>query len=174
MSNIENIREREFKHLKKEECVELKKLFEENTAFCFIVEKGVGDPSRTRNAAILRRKILKEVPTAILAEIDLCVMSSKSFVAREQFLIIDKEGTTESTQHIGDIIADSEIVDSMIVFYKTVESGYKKCFKVVFSDSTHSAIVKKANLVIDGDHLLLTIRHLTQKDIKDEKECKKK
>ena len=172
MSTIEDIRKREFKHLKKDECAELKKLFEENPAFCFIVEKGVGDPSRTRNAAILRRRILKEVPTAIIMETDLCVMSNKSFVAREQFLIIDKEGTSESTQHIGDIIAESEIVDSMIVFYKTVESGYKKCFKVVFSDTNHAAIVKEANLVIDGDHLLLTIRHLTQKDIKDEKVSK--
>ena len=163
MSNLDEIKSREFKNMTRKQCEELKTVFESNFAFCFIVEKGIGDPSRTRNAVILRRKILKEVKTAIIVECDVCTFSTKSGIAREQYLIIDKDGTEESAKHIGDMIADSETVSSVIVFPKETRAGMKECFRVVF-DEAHCAVVKKANLLVDGDRLVLTIRHQTQKD----------
>ena len=168
MPTIEDIRAREFKNMTRKQCEELKTIFEENYAFCFIVEKGVGDPSRTRNAAILRRKILKEVETASIVECDLCTFSTKSGIAREQYLIIDKDGTSETAKHIGDMIADSETVSSMIVFQKEMRAGMKECFRIVF-DEAHCAVVKKANLLVDGERLVLTIRHQTQKDHQEKK-----
>ena len=61
------------------------------------------------------------------------------------------------------MIADSETVSSVIVFPKETRAGMKECFRVVF-DEAHCAVVKKANLLVDGDRLVLTIRHQTQKD----------
>jgi len=102
-------------------------------------------------------------PDAIITEADLCVISTESTVMRDQFLLINKNGTKDTTNEIARLIEESGIIPSVYCFFSEKKAGSKGCYRRVLGDDKPS-IVKKGNLLIDGEKLLLTVRAQTKAD----------
>lgn len=140
---------------------EIKEAFDTSFAMCFEVDRGSAESIHTK------RKLFGDIwtlnPDAIITEADLCVMSTESTVLRDQFLLINKNGTNNITNEIAKLIEESGIIPSLYCFFSEKKAGIKGCYRRVFGDDKPS-IVKKGNLLIDGDKLLLTARHMTKAD----------
>lgn len=152
---------------------EIKSAFDTSFAMCFDI------PRENMERAHNKRRILTQIwevnPDAIIIEADLCVMNVEPTVMRDQFLFINKNGTKESTNEIARIIEESGVVTSVYCFFSEKRADVKGCYHRVFGDDKPS-IVKKGNLLIDGDKLLVTVRHIAKSDretLKSEKikEC---
>ena len=149
---------------------EIKEAFETSFAMCFEVDRGSAEIIHTK------RKLFGDIwtlnPDAIITETDLCVMSTESTVLRDQFLLINKNGTNNITNEIAKLIEESGIITSVYCFFSEKKASIKGCYRRVFGDDKPS-IVKKGNLLIDGDKLLLTVRVQTKKDRERLKEERK-
>ena len=140
---------------------EIKEAFDTSFAMCFEVDRGSAESIHTK------RKLFGDIwalnPDAIITEADLCVMSTESTVMRDQSLLINKNGTNDTTNEIAKLIEKSGIIPSVYCFFSEKKAGIKGCYHRVFGDDKAS-IVKKGNLLIDGDKLLLTVRVQTKVD----------
>ena len=140
---------------------EIKEAFDTSFAMCFVVDRGSAESIHTK------RKLFGEIwtlnPDVIIAEAELCVMSTESTVMRDQFLLINKNGTKDTTNDIAKLIEESGIITSVYCFFSEKKASIKGCYRRVFGDDKPS-IVKKGNLLIDGDKLLLTVRMQTKAD----------
>lgn len=151
---------------------EIKAAFDAGFAVCFCVDR-----EKLKSATdkpLLLTSLWQINSDAIITEADLCVMGIDSTVARDQFLLINKNGTKESPNELVKCIEESGIVSSCICFFSEKKAGIKGCFRrVVGSEKT--VCRKKANLLIDGDKILVTVRSQTKADrdaIKMEKDKK--
>lgn len=140
---------------------EIKAAFDASFAMCFETDRGSAESIHTK------RKLFGDIwtlnPDAIITEADLCVMSTESTVMRDQSLLINKNGTNDTTNEIAKLIEKSGIIPSVYCFFSEKRAGIKGCYRRVFGDDKPS-IVKKGNLLIDGDKLLVTVRVQTKAD----------
>lgn len=136
---------------------EIKAAFDDSCyAVCFNYDRGYVRATHELFAAIWAVH-----PDVIITEADLCIMADEPIVWRDQLLLINKNGTMETANTIANYMAESGIISYE---YRIVsESGIKVCFGSI--DVKEKPIKRfKGNLLIDGDKLLLTARHMTKAD----------
>ena len=133
--------------------------FEDNTAIVF-------ELSRER-ASFAKSNLFGGVwqinPEAIITEADLCVMSVEPTAHRKQILVIDKGGDKDTGNRILDLMYKSGVVPCCYVAFKEKKYGIKRCILQRFDYK--KTVVKKMNLLVDGNDLLVTVRHLSQADL---------
>lgn len=139
---------------------EIKSAFDESHyAVCFNYDRGYGRAKHELFAAIWEAN-----PDVIITEADLCIMAGEPIVWRDQLLLIDKNGTKETANTIAKFMVESGIISYE---YRIVnEAGGKVCFGSVDVKKESPIVRFKGNLIIDGDKLLLTARHMTKEDRK--------
>ena len=142
--------------------------FEDNTAIVFELSHE-RTPSTKSN---LFGGIWQINPETIITEADLCVMSVESTAHRKQILIIDKGGDKDTGNRILDLMYKSGVVPSCYVTFKEKKNGIKRCILQKFNYKT--TVVKKMNLLVDGNDLLVTVRHLSRADHDTRKEAEAK
>ncbi len=143
---------------------EIKEAFEDSFVMCFDFNEKRTITSRSK----LFTGIWEINPDAIITECDLCVMSAEPKAYRKQFLVINKNGAKEMSNSIYKLIEESGVVSSAYCFFSEKKAGLKRCYRTIFDEVKHS-LVYKANLIIDGSDLLLSIRHQSQADHKARK-----
>jgi hypothetical protein len=132
--------------------------FEDNTAVVFELSRERAPSAKS----ILFGGIWQINPEAIITEADLCVMSVESTAHRKQILVIDKGGDKDTGNRILDMMYKSGVVTCCYVTFKEKKHGIKRCILQKFDNKI--IVVKKMNLLVDGNDLLVTVRHLSQAD----------
>ena len=132
--------------------------FEDNTAVVFELSRERAPSAKS----ILFGGIWQINPEAIIAEADLCVMNVAPTAHRKQILIIDKGGDKDTSNRILDLMYKSGVVPFCYVTFKEKKHGIKRCILQKFDNKI--TVVKKMNLLVDGNDLLVTVRHLSQAD----------
>ena len=149
---------------------EIKSAFDESHyAVCFNYNRGHGRAKYALFAAIWEANL-----DVIITEADLCIMAVEPIVWRDQLLLIDKNGNKETANTIARFMAESGMISYEYRFVN--KSGVKVCFGSVDVKKESPVVRFKGNLLIDGDKLMLTARHMSKEDrerLKEEKkECK--
>ena len=143
---------------------EIKAAFDESHyAVCFNYDRGHGGAKHALFAAIWEVN-----PDVIIAEADLCIMAVEPVVWRDQLLLIDKNGNKETANTIAKFMAESGIISYEYRFVN--KSGVKVCLPP--GKNRKPSALFKGNLLIDGDKLLLTARHMNKayrEKLKEEK-----
>ena len=88
-------------------------------------------------------------------------MSTEPTAHRKQILVIDKGGDKDTGNRILDLMYKSGVPCCYVTF-KEKKNGIKRCILQKFDNKT--TVVKKMNLLIDCDNLLVTVRHISQAD----------
>lgn len=138
---------------------EIKVAFENSFAMCFSFNENRHPTSKLS----LFINVCKVNPDVMIQEVDFCVFRRESEAMRNQYLIINKNGTDEMSNHIIQLIADSGAVSSTYCFFSNKKAGIKRGYKIVFGGSPVSPVFK-GNLLIDGNKILLTARYLEKAD----------
>ena len=135
---------------------EIKAAFDDSFyAVCFNYDRGYGGAKHELFAAIWEVN-----PDVIITEADLCIMAVEPVVWRDQLLLIDKNGNKETANTIAKFMAESGIISYEYRFVN--KSGAKSYLPA--SENGKPTASFKGNLLIDGDKLLLTARHMTKAD----------
>ena len=135
---------------------EIKAAFDDSFyAVCFNYDRGYGRAKYELFAAICEVN-----PDVIITEADLCIMAVEPVVWRDQLLLIDKNGNKETANTIAKFMAESGIISYEYRFVN--KDGIKTCMSP--SENGKPTALLKGNLLIDGDNLLLTARHMTKAD----------
>ncbi|MGN1095043.1 MAG: hypothetical protein ACI4QR_01500 [Eubacteriales bacterium] len=137
---------------------DIKAAFENSYAVCFNFDSG-----HDRAKYALFAAIWGVNPDVIITEVDLCELGPEPDIMRNQFLLINKNGTKEMSNTIMQFIAESGTVSSAYCFFGEKKAGIKGCHRRVFNNDKPS-IVKKGNLLIDGDKIIITVRTQTKAD----------
>lgn len=137
---------------------EIKATFDDSFyAVCFNYDRGHARGKHTLFAAIWEVN-----PDVIITEADLCIMAVEPIVWRDQLLLIDKNGNKETANTIAKYMAESGIISYE---YRVVdEAGVKVCYGSVDVKKESPVERFKGNLLIDGDKLMLTARHMSKED----------
>ncbi len=137
---------------------EIKEAFDNSFyAVCFNYDRGhVGAKHELFSA------IWKENPDVIITEADLCVISTEPTVWRDQLLLIDKNGSRETANTIAKFMSESGIISYEYRFVN--EEEIKVCFGTPDVKKESPIVRFRANLFIDGDKLLLSVRHMSKAD----------
>ena len=125
------------------------------TPYAFNYDLGYGGAKHALFAAIWEIN-----PEVIITEADLCILAVEPIVWRDQLLLIDKNGTKETANTIAKFMAESGIISYEYRFFN--KSDTKVCLPP--SENGKPAALLKGNLLIDGDKLLVTARHMTKAD----------
>lgn len=137
-----------------EQATEIKAAFDSGVAMCFQVNKDLGAGPRIKMVSSL----LEAYSDVILAKCDYVYLGSEPKGERDMILLIKTDTDKESfNRMVDEIIVSSGAISQAIFIGKTNEEGIKKAVKREFANDK-PCIVKKANLLIDGDKLLLTVR----------------
>ena len=102
-------------------------------------------------------------PEAIITEASLFMVQSDLVVATNHYLVVSKNGTKETNILLSRCLEESGVITSPWYIQSKKHGGIKTCYRFV-SETQQKAVVHKANLLIDGDNLLLTVRHLSSAD----------
>ena len=89
-------------------------------------------------------------------------MSVEATAHRKQILVIDKGGDKDTGNRILDLMYKSGVVPRCYVTFNEKKNGIKRCILQKFDYKT--TVVKKMNLLVDGNDLLVTVRHLSKAD----------
>ncbi len=142
-----------------EQASEIKAAFDAGVAMCFAFDKGFGATPRIKVAS----QILESFADAILAKCDVLIDGSEPKVWQDMILVIKQETDNESFNKMMDeIILPSGVVSQAIFVGKANDKGVKRAVRRTFAEEK-AAIVKKANLLVDGNKLILSIRHFDPK-----------
>ena len=137
----------------------IKAAFDAGVAMCFSFDKENGSVSRVT----LVSKIFENFPDALIAKCDYIYFGSEPKAFKDMILIVKKDAEKEAfNKMVDEIIIPSGILSEAVFIGRTGEQGVKKAVKREFANDK-PCIVKKANLLIDGERLLLTVRSLNQK-----------
>ena len=136
---------------------EIKSAFDDSSyAVCFNYDRGHGRAKHELFAAIWEAN-----PDVIITEADLCIMVAEPVVWRDQLLLIDNNGNKETANTIAKFMAESGIISYE---YRVVnEADIKVCFGTVDVKKKSPIIRFKGNLLVDGDKLMLTARHMSKR-----------
>lgn len=138
---------------------EIKLAFEDSFAACFALAEGHTPGARMQ----LFGKIWEINPNAIITEADLFVVQSDPVAAMDQYLVIGKNGTKETNALLAQCLEESGVITSPWYIRSKKHGTIKTCYRYDLG-SDNPAIVHKANLLIDGNNLLLSVRHLSTTD----------
>lgn len=142
--------------LTQERALEIKAAFDAGVAMCFAFH-GEHD---TRAQAALIRAVLEAHGDAIVADCDVFLSGVQPQAIGDAVLLIKKETDNESfNRMVDEIIIPSKLVSRAIFIAKADDSGVKRAAERELFESK-SAVVKEANLLVDGNKLLLTVRRL--------------
>ena len=133
--------------------------FEDSFAVCFALVEDHTPGARMQ----LFSQIWEINPDTIITEADLFVVQSDPVAAMDQYLVISKNGTKESNARLAQCLEESGFITSPWYIKSEKHGGIKTCYRYVLG-SDKPAIVHKANLLIDGNNLLLSVRHLSTAD----------
>lgn len=138
---------------------EILQAFDSSFCACFTLRE-----DRTPGARMqLFGKIWEINPNAIITEADLFVVQSDPVAAMDQYLVIGKNGTKETNALLAQCLEESGVITSPWYIRSKKHGTIKTCYRYDLG-SDNPAVVHKANLLIDGDNLLLTVRHLSSTD----------
>ena len=137
---------------------EIKAAFDDSFyAVCFNYDRGHVGAKHELFAAIWEVN-----PDVIITEADLCIMAVEPIVWRDQLLLIDKNGNKETANTIAKFMAESGIISYE---YRVVnEADIKVCFGTVDVKKESPIVRFKGNLLVDGNKLMLTARHMNKAD----------
>lgn len=138
---------------------EIKLAFESSFSACF----GLKEDREIGARMQLFGKIWEINPDAIIAEVDLFVAHVDPVSMRGQYLVISKNGTRESNDLLGQWLEGSGVITSPWYIQSKKKAGIKTCYHYI-PKSDKPAVVMKANLLIDGGDLLLSVRHFSSAD----------
>lgn len=138
---------------------EIKLAFEDSFAVCFALVEDHTPGARMQ----LFGKIWEINPDTIITEADLFVVQSDPVATKDQYLVICKNGTKETNALLSQCLEESGIITSPWYIQSKKHGGIKTCYWFA-SETQQKTVVHKANLLIDGDNLLLTVRHLSTAD----------
>lgn len=138
---------------------EIASAFEHSFSACFALSEDCAPGARMQ----LFSKIWEINPDAIITEADLFVVQSDPVVAMDQYLVIGKNGTKETNALLARCLEESGIITSPWYIQSKKQGGIKTCYRYVLG-SDKPAVLHKANLLLDGDDLLLSVRHLSSAD----------
>ena len=142
-----------------EQANEVKLAFDSGVAMCFKVNKELGAGPRIK----IISDILENHLDVMLVKCDLFIDSADPKAFSDMILLVKKETENESfNKMVDEIIIPSGIVSEAIFVGKTNEKNVKKAVRREFANDK-PCIVKKANLLVDGDKLVLTIRSYSPK-----------
>lgn len=137
-----------------EQASEIKAAFDAGVAMCFAFDKGFGARPRITVAS----QILEGFQDALLAKCDVLYDGTDPQAWKDMILVIKRETDNESfNKMVDEIIIPSGVVSQAIFVGKINDKGIKKAVKREFANDK-PCIVKKANLLVDGNKLLLTVR----------------
>ena len=138
---------------------EILQAFDSSFCACFALSEDCAPGARMQ----LFGKIWEINPDAIITEADLFVVQSDPVAAMDQYLVIGKNGTKETNALLAQCLEESGFITSPWYIQSKKQGGIKTCYQYVL-ESDKPAVVHKANLLIDEDNLLLTVRHLSSTD----------
>ena len=138
---------------------ELLQAFDSSFCACFALSEDCAPGARMQ----LFGKIWDINPDTIITEADLFVVQPDPVAARKQYLVISKNGTRECNALLAQCLEESGVITSPWYIQSKKQGGIKTCYRFI-SETQQKAVVHKANLLIDGDNLLLTVRHLSSTD----------
>ena len=138
---------------------EILQAFDSNFCACFSLAEDRSHSAKTR----LFGRIWEINPEALIVQVDLFVARPEPMAARDQYLVISKNGTKESNALLAQCIEESGAVTAAWYIRSQKRGDIKICYRHVF-DSDKPAVVHKVNLLIDGDGLLLSVRNLSHAD----------
>ena len=138
---------------------EILQAFDSSFCACFALTEDRAPGARMQ----LFSKIWEINPDAIITEADLFVVQSDPVAAMGQYLVIGKNGTKETNALLAQCLEESGVITSPWYIQSKKQGGIKTCYQYVL-ESDKPAVVHKANLLIDEDNLLLTVRHLSSND----------
>ncbi len=137
---------------------EVKAAFENSYAVCFNYDRGHVEAKH-----VLFGRIWALNPDVIITKADLCIMATTPMVRCDQFLLINRGGTPETTNEIARLMAESGIISYEYRFAAESKEGMKICFgSIDLKEKPQTRF--KGNLLMDGDQVLLTARPLTKED----------
>jgi hypothetical protein len=134
---------------------EIQEAFE--NSFAVIFETNDNPPKESRWRYRLFVDIWRINSDAIIKEADLCVMKNNPIAKRDQILVINKNGTSDSANEIGRLIENTGFVTEALYFSSEKKDGIKKCYHNIFG-SNKPGLVNQGNLLCDEDKLLVTVR----------------
>ena len=138
---------------------EILQVFDSSFAVCFALTE-----DRTPGARMqLFGKIWEINPDAIITEADFFLAQANPVAAADQYLVISKNGTRRSNALLAQCLEESGVITSPWYIRSQKQGGIKTCYRYTLG-SSKPAVVHKANLLLDGDNLLLTVRHLSDAD----------
>lgn len=138
---------------------EIQQAFDSSFCVCFALREDRTPGARMR----LFGKIWDINPDTIITEADLFVVQSDPVAAKDQYLVICKNGTQESNALLAQCMEESKVITFPWYIQSKKHGGIKTCYRFVL-ESDKPAVIHKANLLIDGDDLLLSVRHLSSND----------
>ena len=138
---------------------EIQQAFDSSYCACFALSEDCAPGARMQ----LFGKIWEINPDAIITEADLFVVQSDPVAAMGQYLVIGKNGTKETNALLAQCLEESGVITSPWYIQSKKHGGIKTCYRFA-SEMQQKAVVHKANLLIDGNDLLLSVRHLSSAD----------
>ena len=138
---------------------EILQAFDSSFCVCFTLAK---DRAHTGRRSLFG-KLWEINPDAIIAETDLFVAHPDPVAASKQYLLICKNGTQESNALLVQCLEESGVITSPWYIRSKKQGNLKTCYQFT-SKTQRAAVLLKANLLIDGDDLLLSVRHLSNAD----------
>lgn len=91
------------------------------------------------------------------------MIGKESLATSKQILLVNKNGTKESANEIVKLIEESGAVSVAYCFFSQRKAGIKGCYRRTLGRDKPAA-VEKANLLIDGQNLIITVRHITKEE----------
>lgn len=138
---------------------EIASAFEHSFSACFALTENRAPGAKMQ----LFGEIWNINPDAIITEADLCVVQTAPETATNQYLVIGKNSTKETNGLLTQCLEESGFITSPWYIKSEKHGGIKTCYRFV-SETQQKAVVHKANLLINGSNLLLTVRHLSSTD----------
>lgn len=138
---------------------EILQAFDSSFCACFALTEDHAPGARMR----LFGKIWDINPDTIITEADLFAVQSDPVATKDQYIVIGKNGTKETNALLAQCLEESGVITSPWYIRSKKHGTIKTCYRYDLG-SDKPAVVHKANLLIDGDNLLLTVRHLSSTD----------
>lgn len=140
---------------------EVMSAFEEYLALCFELSS---DRSPTAKLNLFG-SIWEVLPDAIITQCDLAIIVNESRIIRDQYLLILKSADETAVKAVYKIIEESGIVPKGLIIYSRRRGGLKICDLKPFPANPSARYNHmKANLMVDGENLLLTVRKFSKMD----------
>lgn len=136
--------------------------YENSPALVFTLAENYGAFDKIK----LFGEIWEILSSAILTKCDLAIVGKEPQLRRDMFFLVLTNATKEETASIYEKIEGSGIIPSGFVIYPEKRAGIRICAYTTFpKDSPRPVYLpKKANLFVDGEDLLLTVRNFSKSD----------